>query len=140
MLHLLSYFSSATSSFQYSNLTDIIKSSVANNERLGVTGLLCYSDRNFVQFLEGEEDVLHDLYEKIKMDPRHTGFCTMLNEPIEQRLFDKWYMALRNVDDFKGEEKDILIELFKVNLERKVNGHVRLVELLLDVFRRHPRR
>ncbi len=140
MLHILSYFSSATSRFQYSNFTDIVKSSVANNEQLGVTGLLCYYDRSFVQFLEGEECVLHDLYEKIQKDPRHTGVCTMLNEPIEQRIFDKWYMALRNVDDFKGEEKDVLLELFKVNLDRKVNGHVRLVELLLDIFRRRPLR
>jgi hypothetical protein len=64
----------------------------------------------------------------------------MLNEPIEQRVFDKWNMALRNVDDFKGEEKDVLIELFKLNIDRKVNGHVRLVELLLDIFRRRPLR
>jgi hypothetical protein len=140
MLHILAYFSSATSRFQYSNLTDIIKASATNNERLGVTGLLCYYDRSFVQFLEGEEDVLHDLYEKIKKDPRHTGACTMLNEPIEGRLFDKWNMALRNVDEFKGEEKDVILELFRVNLDRKVNGHVRLVELLLDIFRRRPLR
>jgi hypothetical protein len=140
MLHILAYFSSATSKFQYSDLNDIIKTSVANNERLGVTGLLCYYERSFVQFLEGEEDVLHDLYEKIKRDPRHTGVCTMLNEPIEHRVFDKWNMALRNVDDFKGDEKDVLLELFRVNLDRKVNGHVRLVELLLDVFRRRPLR
>ncbi len=64
----------------------------------------------------------------------------MLNEPIEQRIFDKWTMALRNVDDFKGDEKDVVLELFRVNLDRKVNGHVRLAELLLDIFRRRPLR
>jgi hypothetical protein len=140
MLHILAYFSSATSEFQDSNLADIIKTSAATNERLGVTGLLCYHDRSFVQFLEGEEHVLHRLYEKIKNDPRHTGVYTMLNEPIKQRVFDKWTMALRNVDDFKGDEKDVVLELFRVNLDRKVNGHVRLVEILLDIFRRHPLR
>jgi hypothetical protein len=140
MLHILAYFSSATSRFQHSNITDIIKTSVKNNERLGVTGLLCYYERSFVQFLEGEEDVLHDLYEKIKNDPRHTGVCTMLNEPIQERVFENWNMALRNVDDFKGDEKDVLLELFRVNLDRKINGHVRLVELLLDIFRRRPLR
>jgi hypothetical protein len=138
MLHILSYFSAAASQFRYPDLRDIIDISVANNKKLGVTGLLCYRERNFLQFLEGEKDVVEELYDKIKQDPRHTGVSTMLSEPIEKRVFDKWYMALRNVDDFEAEEKDVLLELFRVNLDRKIDGHVRLVELLLDVFRQRP--
>jgi len=64
----------------------------------------------------------------------------MLNEPTENRIFDKWYMASRNVDEFDADEKDVLLELFKVDLDRKINGHVRLVELLLEAFRPRPLR
>jgi hypothetical protein len=140
MLHLLAYFSSAVTQFRYSQITDIIRTSQENNKRLGVTGLLCYREMNFVQFLEGEKTVVEALLEKIKKDPRHSGVITVLSEPIEKRMFENWYMALRNIDQFEGEEKGILLELLKLDLDRGLGGHVRLVELLLDIFRRNPLR
>lgn len=103
--------------------------------KFSVTGLLCYRDMSFVQFLEGDESVIHTLYEKIQKDVRHSGFITMLDRPIENRIFDKWYMALRNVDDFTGEEKNILLELFKINLGNNANYHTKLIEILLNTFR-----
>jgi hypothetical protein len=136
MLHMLSYFSTATSEFKDSDLAKIIDVAVSTNQKLGVTGLLCYRDRCFAQFLEGEESVVKNLYEKIKKDSRHTACFIMLEKPIETRLFDKWYMALRDVDDFEGEQKDILLELFKINLDKKCASHARLTEVLLGTFKR----
>jgi hypothetical protein len=138
MLHILAYFSNATPKFRHSELMDIANISAENNRRLGVTGLLCYRERNFVQFLEGEKTVVEALLERIKKDPRHTGVITMLSEPIEKRIFENWCMGLRNADQFEGEEKSIVLELFNVDLDRRVGGHVRLVEVLLDIFRRSP--
>jgi hypothetical protein len=105
MLHALSYFSTATTRFVRSDLKNIIDISIANNRTLEVTGLLCYRDNCFVQLLEGEESTLKHLYEKIKKDPRHSGCFIMLEKPIEKRVFDKWYMALRDVDKFEGHQK-----------------------------------
>ena len=105
MLHILSYFSSATSQFDEADLNDIVNKSITNNKKLGVTGLLCYRDMGFLQFLEGDDSIIHALYARIQEDIRHTDFISMLDKPIENRIFDKWYMALRNVDDFAGEEK-----------------------------------
>jgi hypothetical protein len=136
MLYMLSYFSTATASFQHSDLVKIIDVAVATNKELGVTGLLCYRDRCFTQFLEGEKDVVKNLYEKIKKDHRHLGCFVLLERPIETRLFDQWYMALRNVDDFEGRQKDILLELFKLSLDKNSAGHARLTEVLLDTFKR----
>lgn len=135
MLHILSYFSSASSQFNEVDLGDILNKSVTNNKELGVTGLLCYRDMNFLQFLEGEENVVHALYKKIQGDGRHEAFITMLDQPIEKRIFDKWYMALRNVDDFTGEEKRLLLEIFEINLSKQANDHSKLIELLLNTFR-----
>lgn len=135
MLHILTYFSSATSKFNKSELGNIIDKSITNNKTLGITGLLCYRDMNFLQFLEGEENVIHTLYKKIQEDSRHDSFITMLDQPITKRIFDKWYMALRNVDDFKGEEKNILLEIFKIDLSKQANDHTKLIEILLNTFR-----
>jgi hypothetical protein len=92
------------------------------------------------QFSEVEKSVVNDLYERIKEVPRHTGFVTMLNESVEKSVFDKWYMASRNVGDFEGDDKDVLLELFRVDLDRKISGHVRLIELLLEAFRQRSLR
>ncbi len=136
MLYMLSYFSTATASFQHSDLVKIIDVAVSKNRELGVTGMLCYRDRCFTQFLEGEESVVKNLYEKIKKDHRHLGCFVLLEKPIETRLFDQWYMALRNVDDFEERQKNILLELFKLSLDKNSAGHARLVEVLLDTFKR----
>ena len=138
MLHVLAYSSTADSKFNQRDRNKIIDISVINNKIFGVTGLLCYRERNFIQFLEGEQSVVQGLYKKIKRDSRHTRIFTMWDEPIKKRVFDTWSMALRNVDDFEGPTKDILVDLFELNLDRKIEGHVRLVELLLDMFRRRP--
>ncbi len=135
MLHILSYFSSATSKFNETDLNDIVNRSIANNKKLDITGLLCYRDMSFLQFLEGDESIIHTLYAKIQEDIRHASFITMLDQPIENRIFDKWYMALRNVDDFAGEEKKILLELFNLNLSKQANDHTKLIEILLNTFR-----
>ena len=135
MLHILSYFSSATSQFHEADLNEIVNKSIVNNMKFSVTGLLCYRDMSFVQFLEGDESVIHTLYAKIQKDARHNGFITMLDQPIKNRIFDKWYMALRNIDDFTGEEKRILLELFEVNLGKQGADHAKLIEILLNTFR-----
>lgn len=136
MLYLLSYFSTATARFNHAELSKIIDTAVTFNEQSDITGLLCYHVGCFFQFLEGEESAVKRLYEKIKKDPRHSGCFITLEKPIEKRLFDKWYMALCNVDDFEGHQKEVLLELFKVSLDRRGSEHARLVEALLETCKR----
>lgn len=136
MLHILSYFSTASSKFQNSDLSKIMDTAVSTNRGLGVTGLLCYRDRCFVQFLEGDESIVKNLYEKIKKDDRHTGCFVLMEDSIDKRLFAQWDMALANVDDFKGQQRELLLELFKVSLDKKSAAHARITALLLDTFKR----
>ncbi len=135
MLHILAYLSVANSKFEESELDIIVRTSILNNKRMNVTGLLCYHDRKFIQFLEGEQSVIIGLYEKIKRDNRHSGFVMLLNIPIEHRMFRTWYMALRNVNDFSGIAKDIMLKLFDIDLSRQAQNHAKSVETLLNAFR-----
>jgi hypothetical protein len=48
----------------------------------------------FYQCLEGEEDVIDDLYRKILLDPRHHDVVLLTNRTIDSRQFQSWSMHL----------------------------------------------
>ena len=70
-----------------------------NNALIDVTGMLVYRDGNFMQAIEGEEETILRLQEKIKRDPRHDGLITLLTQRIETRQFPAWSMGFRNLAD-----------------------------------------
>lgn len=63
----------------------IIASSEKNNPARGVTGLLIYNGRNFLQMIEAEEAALLGLMAVVARDKRHSGIITMLNRSIAVR-------------------------------------------------------
>ncbi|QIQ87478.1 BLUF domain-containing protein [Erythrobacter sp.] len=70
----------------------ILEASARNNPERGITGLLLYNGRNFLQLLEGEESALVALMVRIGNDPRHTGVSTLDRRKIEQRACPGWAM------------------------------------------------
>ncbi|MEM9500283.1 MAG: BLUF domain-containing protein [Pseudomonadota bacterium] len=70
----------------------ILASSARNNPENGITGLLLYNGRNFLQLLEGEEDSLKALMLRIANDPRHTGVSVLSHKSIQQRVCPDWAM------------------------------------------------
>ena len=49
-----------------------------------------------MQLLEGEREVVEELYEEIKRDPRHHSVHTCYEGPIEKRGFASSTMAFQN--------------------------------------------
>ena len=70
----------------------ILASSQRNNEARGVTGLLLYNGRNFLQLLEGDESELVSLMVKISHDPRHTGISMIDRRLVRERACPDWAM------------------------------------------------
>ena len=70
----------------------ILASSARNNPERGITGLLLYNGRNFLQLLEGEESALVALMTLIAHDPRHSGVSMLGRREIEQRACPDWAM------------------------------------------------
>ena len=94
----LIYVSSATVPFTESELLELLEISRRNNALIEVTGLLLYRDGNFMQVLEGEEDQVRTVHDRITRDSRHTGLITLLAAPIPERTFAGWSMAFRNLN------------------------------------------
>ncbi len=79
------------------------------NQEVSVTGILLYNAGHFLQVLEGHPMVLNSMFRKIAADPRHKDVEQLALLSIDQRMFDKWYMGLLNLDD----RLDLDHELFK---------------------------
>ncbi len=95
----LIYASSARVPFSNQDLTALLETARRNNTGLGVTGMLVYRDGNFMQAIEGEEEAINRLHDKILRDPRHGGLITLLKRRIERRQFPDWSMGFRNLAD-----------------------------------------
>ena len=98
MLSLI-YVSTSVKLLKDDELLDILKVSRENNISSEVTGLLLYKGGNFMQVLEGPDEMVTALYEKIKTDPRHKDVSVISREQIQARQFHAWEMAFQNLDN-----------------------------------------
>jgi hypothetical protein len=95
----VTYVSSATRPFPTAYLAQLLEVWRVNNAAREVTGLLLFKDGNFMQVIEGEEPNVRGLYEKLQLEPRHTGMLKLLEEKISTRVFQDWSMGFKNLDD-----------------------------------------
>lgn len=93
MLYELLYTSCADREFNQQDLLNLLQQAREHNHQTGITGLLVYHQREFMQLLEGEESVVRGLWQRIFHDPRHRSPQIMHEEPIDQRSFPEWSMA-----------------------------------------------
>jgi hypothetical protein len=91
------YTSAAVHDLDDAELARILDVSVRNNARLGITGLLLYSARTFIQVLEGEQAVLDALLARIRTDPRHRNVDVLVRNEIREREFSQWHMGFRRL-------------------------------------------
>ena len=75
----------------------LLEHSREKNTREGVTGLLCYDGKSFLQIIEGESGTILELFHLIRNDPRHTDIEILHDGEVEQRAFDSWKMAYENM-------------------------------------------
>lgn len=65
----------------------------SNNKRHDITGALLVSGDTFIQTLEGEEQVVRQVYETIRQDDRHDGVELLDSGMVPERVFGHWSMA-----------------------------------------------
>jgi len=79
----LVYVSFANLDMSEDELRDILTKARENNQKLELTGMLLYRNGFFIQALEGEEEVVTALYEKIKQDPRHRSILQIHKDHLD---------------------------------------------------------
>ena len=82
-------------------MTDILVTSRSNNAKNSVTGMLVRSDSAFLQYIEGSEDTIDNLFRTIQRDDRHHSVKTISEGLIDDRVFFDWEMGFANEDNLQ---------------------------------------
>lgn len=103
-LRQIVYFSAAIRPLSPQELAGILEVARENNQRADITGMLLYRRGHFLQVLEGPEEGLGVLLERLKKDPRHRQVKIVLDAPITCRAFGAWSMAFGDASTLEPEE------------------------------------
>lgn len=75
------------------DLGAIFLSARSNNREQDITGALLVTAERFVQTLEGDEEAVRALYDRIEKDSRHDEVTLLRAEQVGDRAFSRWAMA-----------------------------------------------
>jgi hypothetical protein len=95
MLHRLLYISTVRRGFEDWMIEDLLSKAQKKNRKNGLTGILVFDGRRFMQYLEGEEDKVRETFKRIQQDPRHYAIVMLREGSGEHRQFADWDMAIR---------------------------------------------
>lgn len=87
------YRSKARSHLDADLVSKIVKTSLRNNARDGLTGFLHTDKDHFLQYLEGPHDPLMHRLSVIQRDLKHYNFMILADGTIDERLFPDWDMG-----------------------------------------------
>ncbi len=110
------YISNATVPLGEEALTSLLLQARRDNALDSISGVLIQHGRCFVQCIEGPTSAIDRLYQRIRLDPRHTNIITLLEREITQRDFPGWHMGCTRVSDSQ------YLQLANARWERVHNG------------------
>ena len=74
-------------------MDEILAVSRRNNTAVGVTGALMFNAGCFAQVLEGPQEAVEAVFERIQQDERHGDVMLLAFGPAEGRAFESWSMG-----------------------------------------------
>ncbi|SFP49302.1 BLUF domain-containing protein [Tranquillimonas alkanivorans] len=105
MIHQVFYVSTATEEQSAADIDALLEVSRRNNRRDGITGLLIYHDRMFLQVLEGPKDAVRACFARIERDPRHREAWIVSEGEAAARGFPDWQMGFASPEDLNAESQ-----------------------------------
>ena len=96
LIHTI-YASRTTEKVTEEDLLDILDAARRNNSSMDLTGMLLHCEGSFFQVLEGTEENVHAIYEKICRDDRHDAITKIIEEAIPERSFGEWTMGFKSM-------------------------------------------
>ena len=140
MIQML-YISSATEPMSTEDLLGLLRECRENNAAKGITGMLIYGNATFLQVLEGEEEVVDDLFENIRRDPRHSNVEILHRKTIERRQYSDWSMGFKRVSGKELAKIEGMRDFDEQNFNQAyLIEHGNIVSSLMDHFRKERSR
>jgi hypothetical protein len=130
----VTYTSLARLDLQSSDLEDIHRTARDRNALDGVTGLLVFNGTHFLQIIEGSEKAIEDLIERLRKDPRHSGFEIRDRRKVEARSFPDWSMELVRVKASYFEARDTIADRIPDSVPEAIKARLfRMTELISTI-------
>jgi hypothetical protein len=100
---------------QRNDLLDLLTYARKHNAAIGVTGLLLFQGKHFLQVLEGDAETVRGLFKHIRADPRHENIALLFEELVSEPQYPDWSMGFQALDgsewmefpDEDGSERDL---------------------------------
>lgn len=100
----LCYVSNASEEVDSGVVEDILNFARAENRLVNITGLLLFNGKRFLQILEGDEENVTNVYNRIKRDRRHSHVIKVASRRIAEREFGAWDMAFERMPSENGSQ------------------------------------
>lgn len=116
-LKFVSYISSQSRIMSKKSIEDFLFEVREKNKQLAITGILLLIQGKFVQYIEGPAEEIDRVYESINQDKRHTDLILLDSGELNERQFEDWAMAYKEVENKQikaivGKENLNLEEIF----------------------------
>ena len=95
----LIYVSRAAGNLSDAEYFDLETTSIVNNTRNQITGVLFFDNRNFMQIIEGPKAAIDQVMARIHQDPRHDSIVVHSEGVKLERSFPDWHMAFSDLRD-----------------------------------------
>jgi Sensors of blue-light using FAD len=94
MYYQMAYYSVSQRPVTDAVVRNLLMASRFNNRRDGITGMLMADGQRFIQMLEGSEDAVRVLYDRIEQDSRHHCVVELMRQSqVAQRWCPNWSMG-----------------------------------------------
>lgn len=96
-LRTIVYVSTAVGPWPTSELEELLAEARDLNRETDVTGILLFSQGNFMQCFEGTPEGVALTWQRIRDSRRHTSIIELLDAPVATRTFENWRMGCTRV-------------------------------------------
>ncbi|ADV48382.1 BLUF domain-containing protein [Cellulophaga sp. E16_2] len=103
----LTYKSVAASGISNADILAIRETAISVNKTNDITGCLVFYKNQFIQILEGDEEIVQKVFSKIVEDSRHLNVQVLYEGEKDQRFFPDWNMAFTDISVSLGEDAEV---------------------------------
>ncbi len=88
MRYAICYVSTANQGISSSEIVEILQQTESRNNKLGINGLLVFSEGTFFEVIEGEKLMIKELFETIREDDRHKNLIIIFEKDNYKKIFN----------------------------------------------------
>ena len=93
-LRAISYASEAVTPLEAPRLVALVDDAARFNQGVDVTGVLLFDGQRFLQYIEGPERALMEVYARILASGSHSEIIELARGRVGRRVFPDWSMRL----------------------------------------------